>query len=612
MVVTGCVREYVTRMLNEVPGMKALLLDKDTVGIVSLVLSQSDILHKEVFLVERIDGPVAGAPSGARLSSVPEEVEEPMTHLKAICFVRPVADNIAHLERLLKKPRFGEYHLFFSNTLSSPALHTLAQADEKLLVKQVQEFYADYFAVDPYHFTLNFGPENYKSYLSPSPSADSSHPVTRVGERCVDALAALFLSLKKRPVIRYQKSSSAARRCAQEAGRVMYEKEKPLFDFRRTELAPLLLILDRRDDPVTPLLNQWTYQAMVHELIGIKDNRVDLRAAHGRGTATDYRGSEEDQKKEQLVLSSEQDPIFKSNMYENFGDVGTNIARLVEELQQNDKTTKRRLQTLEAMAEVLESYPEYRKQAGSVSKHVSVMSELQRCIDSRQLMSVAQTEQDLAGPVGSTSQAQAFEAVMSQLSNEKVADVDRLRLVMLYALRFEKEAPRQLEQLMAKLASRPSKEKPALVYALLRHCGSDMRTGDLYGNKDLFNIVKRGVQRGLKGVENIYTQHEPLLLATVEAALKGRLRDVDYPFIGDHFQQGRPQELILFVLGGTTYEEARMVAQQNAANAGVRIVLGGTTILNSANFLSDLTELHSLDERAGLQVDGQRGGAAAG
>jgi hypothetical protein len=38
----------------------------------------------------------------------------------------------------------------------------------------------------------------------------------------------------------------------------------------------LLLILDRHNDPVTPLLSQWTYQAMVHELLGISNGRVDL------------------------------------------------------------------------------------------------------------------------------------------------------------------------------------------------------------------------------------------------------------------------------------------------------------------------------------------------
>jgi vacuolar protein sorting-associated protein 45 len=54
-------------------------------------------------------------------------------------------------------------------------------------------------------------------------------------------------------------------------------RENALFDFRQPEVPPVLLIIDRREDPITPLLNQWTYQAMVHELIGIKNNIVNLR-----------------------------------------------------------------------------------------------------------------------------------------------------------------------------------------------------------------------------------------------------------------------------------------------------------------------------------------------
>ena len=54
------------------------------------------------------------------------------------------------------------------------------------------------------------------------------------------------------------------------------QSEASLFDFRMTQVPPLLLILDRRNDPVTPLLSQWTYQAMVHELLGIQNGRVDL------------------------------------------------------------------------------------------------------------------------------------------------------------------------------------------------------------------------------------------------------------------------------------------------------------------------------------------------
>lgn len=36
---------------------------------------------------------------------------------------------------------------------------------------------------------------------------------------------------------------------------------------------------------------------------------------------------------QEVVLSSEQDSFFKANMYENFGDIGMNIKRLVDEFQ---------------------------------------------------------------------------------------------------------------------------------------------------------------------------------------------------------------------------------------------------------------------------------------
>ena len=54
------------------------------------------------------------------------------------------------------------------------------------------------------------------------------------------------------------------------------QQEGPVYDFRKPDTPPILLILDRRNDPVTPLLSQWTYQALVHNMIGIQNGRVDL------------------------------------------------------------------------------------------------------------------------------------------------------------------------------------------------------------------------------------------------------------------------------------------------------------------------------------------------
>lgn len=554
MVVVTAVRDYVNRMLRDISGMKVLVLDANTVSIISVAFSQSELLQKEVFLVETVD-------------SLSKEV---MTHLKAVCFLRPTAENIQHLKRHLSNPRFGEYHLYFSNILKTHYLQILGDSDEHEVVQQVQEFYADFVSMDPYHFTLNM-PSNYIYMLPPVADPQSTQLYC---DRVRDGISAVFLALKRRPIIRFQRSSDIARRIAQETAKLMYEEESALFDFRRSEISPLLLILDRRDDPVTPLLNQWTYQAMVHELLEIKDNKVDLRT---------FIKVPKDQ--QEVVLSSEQDTFFKANMFENFGDLGMNIKRMVDEFQQKAKSNQN-IQTLEDMAKFVDNYPEYKKMHGNVSKHVTMVTELSRIVDERKLMSLSHTEQELACNAG---QVAAFEAVMNHLNDESVSDVDRLRLVMLYALRYEKESPIQLEQLVHKLASRPTRYKSGLVHFLLKQAGVDKRTGDLFGNRDFFNRA-RNMARGLKGVENVYTQHQPLLYNTIESIVKGRLRDIDYPFIGNHYQQVRPQEVVIFIVGGTTYEEARTVALQNAANTGTRIILGGSVVLNSKRFMKDLEE----------------------
>eukprot|EP00850_Spirogloea_muscicola_P015858 SM000125S26063 [mRNA] locus=s125:179653:184533:+ [translate_table: standard] len=563
MVLVAAVREYVSRMLAEVPGMKVLLVDDDTLGIVSLALSQSDILHKEVFLVE----PVGDAAAS----------REPQRHLRAVAFLRPSPENVDHLRRHLRRPRFGEYHLFFSNILLATHIQILADADESEAVRQLQargantimpldvqplEFYGDYFALDPYHFVVG-GAGLQRPFLAPEP--DTQHAV-QLCRLAVDGLASVFLSLKRRPLIRYQRGSAIAQRVAHEAAKLMYEQESGLFDFRRTDISPLLLILDRRDDPVTPLLNQWTYQAMLHELLGIHNNRVSLR--HLPKVPKDQ---------EEVVVSVEQDAFFRANAYENFGDLGANIKKMVDEFQGAARSNQN-ISTIEDMAQFVENYPEYRKQHGTVSKHVTLMAEMSRIVDERQLMSVSQVEQDLAC---NANQAAAFEVVNELLGNERVSDIDRLRLVMLYALQTRRKA------------------RAKLVYTLLRLCGAEHRTGDLYGNRDLFNRA-RNMARGLKGVDNVYTQHQPLLSQTIESLVRGRLRDIDYPFVGDHFQQARPAEVVVFIVGGTTYEEARAVALHNASGAGTRILLGGTGVLNSSSFLADLVELHEVEGR-GLQ-----------
>ncbi len=143
----------------------------------------------------------------------------------------------------LRKPRYGKYDLYFSNILKPDQLERLAEADEHEVVAEVHEFFADVLAVNPHLFTLNL----------PAVVCDNAwRPVAL--DRTVQGLGAALLSLKKRPVVRYQASSTPCQALAQELNRLM-SAEVQLFDTRQNrEAPPLLLILDRSYDHVTPLL----------------------------------------------------------------------------------------------------------------------------------------------------------------------------------------------------------------------------------------------------------------------------------------------------------------------------------------------------------------------
>uniref|UniRef100_A0A667YDC1 Vacuolar protein sorting-associated protein 45 n=1 Tax=Myripristis murdjan TaxID=586833 RepID=A0A667YDC1_9TELE len=422
MNVTLAVKQYVSKMIESSgPGMKVLLMDKETTSIVSVVYTQSEILQKEVYLFERIDS----------------QNRENMKHLKAICFLRPTKENVEHLIQELRRPKYSVYFIYFSNVISKSEIKALAEADEQEVVAEVQQ---------------------------------------------------------------------------------IITKEYELFDFRKTEVPPLLLILDRSDDAITPLLNQWTYQAMVHELLGLNNNRIDLSRVPG--ISKDLR---------EVVLSAENDEFYANNLYLNFGEIGTNIKNLMEDFQKKKPKGQQKLESIADMKAFVDNYPQFKKMSGTVSKHVTVVGELSRLVSERQLMEVSEVEQELACQ---NDQSSAQQSVRRLLQNPRVSELDAVRLVMLYALRYERHSSSVLPALMDELGRRGVSERHRrMVHSLVEYGGKRVRGSDLITPTDAVAITKQFF-KGLKGVENVYTQHQPLLHDTLDQLIKGRLKDSQFPYLG--------------------------------------------------------------------------------
>ncbi|KAL8700769.1 MAG: hypothetical protein Q9201_005269 [Fulgogasparrea decipioides] len=541
--------------------MKILLLDSETVSIISTAITQSALLSHEVYLIDRLD-------NAAR---------EKMRHLRCLCFLRPSPDSIQNLIEEFRDPRYGEYYICKTNVVRKSSLERLAEADDNEVVKGVQEYFGDYIVVNPDLFSLDIAFPRQRLWGN-SPDAWSPNSL----QRCTEGVIALLLSLKKKPFIRYEKNSLMAKKLATEV-RYQMTQEEQLFDFRRTDTPPILLLLDRRDDPITPLLTQWTYQAMVHELLGIYNGRVDL------SDVPDIRPE-----LKEIVLSQDQDPFFKKNMYLNFGDLGGNIKEYVEQYQSKTQSNAA-IESIADMKRFVEDYPEFRKLSGNVSKHVTLVGELSRLVGAEGLLDASELEQSLAC---NDSHASDLKNLQRLIPSPLITSENKLRLVALYSLRYEKHPSNALPMLLDLLsaAGNVSQRRVDLVAKLLAYHHSLQAPPPSGGFSDLFESASifsgaRDRFRGLQGVENVYTQHTPRLEATLQNLIKARLKEQQYPFVeGGGSTRDKPQDIIVFMIGGATYEEAKMVAQINASSPGVRVVLGATTIHNSTTFLEEVED----------------------
>jgi vacuolar protein sorting-associated protein 45 len=170
--------------------------------------------------------------------------------------------------------------------------------------------------------------------------------------------------------------------------------------------------------------------------------------------------------------------------------------------------------------------------------------------------------------------------------------------VALYAIRYEKQPNNAIPILLDLLtaAGNVPTQRINIIPKLLAYHHSLQSPPVAGGFSDLFESASfftgaRDRFKGLKGVENVYTQHSPRLEVTLQNLIKGRLKELQYPFLeGGGHTRDKPQDIIIFIVGGATYEEAKMIAQVNASSPGVRVVLGATRIHNSATFLEEVED----------------------
>lgn len=208
---------------------------------------------------------------------------------------------------------------------------------------------------------------------------------------------------------------------------------------------------------------------------------------------------------------------------------------------------------------------------------------------------------------------------MTLIASPKVPQGNKLRLAILYALRYQKAPGNQISQVVdALIQNGVSADKARLVYVMLNFAGADIRQDDLFANESFFSKGKSAlkglkVRRDDRAVAVTDDRAWRMCIRSTRRTWRKRwiscsradcvrrairswratrvpgISGASLNFAKLAALRARPQDIIVFMLGGTTYEEGRTVGllnQRLASEAaggpgGTRILLGGSTVHNS-------------------------------
>jgi hypothetical protein len=212
----------------------------------------------------------------------------------------------------------------------------------------------------------------------------------------------------------------------------LMEKEEGLFNFRQSDSSPILLILDRRFDLITPMLLQWTYQAMVHEIFGINNGRVNLDVDALSGGYEDPPGNKAGTREH--VICTSHDAFYKDNVDSTFGDLGENVRILVQTFQERTLQHQSQLDSIPSMKRFIEDYPEYRRMSTYVSKHVALVGEISKRVEALNLLQISEIEQNIVTSTGEMF-AQGLQEVASIIQRKDIVHRLKVKLAIIYAIR---------------------------------------------------------------------------------------------------------------------------------------------------------------------------------
>lgn len=378
---------------------------------------------------------------------------------------------------------------------------------------------------------------------------------------------------------------------------------------------PLLLIVDRQDDPITPLLTQWTYQAMLHEFFALKNGRLRLETPT---LQTEY------------VMSMEGDDFYAENLFLPIWKVAEGVQELVNRYHRMTQQATN-FSSIADMKRFMEDYPEYKQLGVHVNKHVTLASELMKLSEAQGLRAASEFEQDLVSSNDWTPQVAWSKLVPFLKAESNLSRYHKLRLCMLVLSHVGINLP--LDSL-SRLYGFSEDDVDFLKYFYLTRSEKDQQqqqqqrqqsqqhlqqqeqsfTADTDGpNESIGTVIKKGLMEGFSHLNltssaspftsfsaaapeirvqlTPLTRHIPKIVHVLDALLKGKLSEDTHPYLHTEFDSSRaerPKDIVIAIVDGCTFEEARFVSLCNQVYPGVRMALASNFVHNGRSYIAEV------------------------
>ncbi|KFY05469.1 hypothetical protein V492_08521 [Pseudogymnoascus sp. VKM F-4246] len=583
---------------------KVLVVDTDSKRILDNVVKEDDILNENIANIEKI-----------------EDKRPPNPDMDAIYFLSPESHIVDCLMADFSRRRYKKSYLMWTALLDPTIRRRIdnsAEAQQQLAGFETLSI--DYFPResrlvtfrDPWSFPILYHPA-------------CNNVVAAHMQTLAQKIAGVCISLGEYPIVRYYKPKAptheASVLCSHLARFVQdeldaYAKFHTNFPPPSNRQQGVLIVTDRSMDLFAPLIHEFTYQAMAHDLLPIREgDKVLYKTVVNQG---------EPGEEEKDMEIGENDDIWVKNRHTHMKDT---IERLMGDFQKfisdNPHFTNQSgdATSLNAIKDMLAGLPQFQNLKDAYSLHLSMAQECMNIFQNRKLPDIASVEQSLATGLDEDYRKpkNLADQVIRLLDDESISSSDRLRLIALYIIYSDGIVFEDIPRLMAH-ASLPSTNIETVTNLELLGARTTRPLKETrHSHAPLF---PRKTAPTAANEDYALSRFEPALKLLLEEICRGPLDPALFPYTkppmqGDFDQSANvnaslrsakptwaqnrrsvhesKQRVIVFMAGGATYSESR-ACYETTKNSNRDVMLVTSHMLTPALFLRQVTDL-SVDRR---------------